>query len=42
MISKYNNIFANCYTSYWSEEFVIKKVKKNTVQWTFVTEDLNG
>ena len=36
-ISKYKNIFAN-----WSEEvFVIKKIK-NTVPWTYVTDDLNG
>ena len=33
-ISKYKNIFAKGYTTYWSEEvFVIKKVK-NTVPWT--------
>ena len=41
-ISKYKNIFANSYTSNWSEEiFVIKKIK-NTVPWTYVINDLNG
>ena len=41
-ISKYKNIFAKGYTPNWSEEvFVIKKVK-NTVPWTYVTNDLNG
>ena len=41
-ISKYKNIFAKGYTPNWSEEvFVIKKVK-NTVPWTYITNDLNG
>ena len=41
-ISKYKNIFAKCYTPNWSEEvFVIKEIK-NTVPWTYVTNDLNG
>ena len=41
-ISKYKNIFAKGYTPNWSEEvFVIKKVK-NTVPWTYVTNNLNG
>ena len=41
-ISKYKNIFAIGYTPNWSKEiFVIKKVK-NTVPWTYVTNDLNG
>ena len=36
-----NDIFANGYTSSWSEEvFVVKKVK-NTVPWTYVINDLN-
>ena len=40
-ISKYKNIFAKGYTPNWSEVvFVIKKVK-NTVPWTYVTNDLN-
>ena len=40
--SKYKNIFAKGYTPNWSEEiFVIKKVK-NTVSWTYVSNDLNG
>ena len=41
-ISKYKNIFAKGYAPNWSEEiFVIKKVK-NTVQWTYVINDLNS
>ena len=41
-ISKYKNIFTKGYLPNWSEEvFVIKKVK-NTVPWTYVTNDLNG
>ena len=37
----YKNIFAKGYAPNWSEEtFVIKKVK-NTVQWTYVINDLN-
>ena len=40
-ISKQKNIFAKGYTPNWSEEgFVIKKVK-NTVPWTYVTNDVN-
>ena len=41
-ISKYKNIFAKGYTTNWSEEvFVITKIK-NTVQWTYGINDLNG
>ena len=41
-ISKCKNIFTKGYTPNWSEEvFVIKKIK-NTVPWTYVTNDLNG
>ena len=41
-ISKYKNIFVKGYIPSWSQEvFVIKKVK-NTVPWTYVTNDLNG
>ena len=41
-ISKYKDIFAKGYTPNWSEEvFVIKKIK-NTAQWTYVINDLNG
>ena len=41
-ISKYKNIFAKIYMSYWSEEvFIISKIK-NTVRWTYVINDLNG
>ena len=40
-ISKCKNIFAKGYMPNWSEEiFVIKKIKK-TVQWTYVTNNLN-
>ena len=35
-------LFAKGYTPNWSEEgFVISKIK-NTVPWTYVTNDLNG
>ena len=41
-ISEYKNIFGKGYTPNWSEEgFVISKIK-NTVPWTYVTNDLNG
>ena len=41
-IFKNKNIFTKGYTPNWSEEvFVIKKVK-NTVPWTYVTNNLNG
>ena len=41
-ISKSKNIFAKGYTPNWSEEvFIIKRVK-NTVQWTYIINDLNG
>ena len=41
-ISKYKSIFAKGYTPNWSEEvFVVNKIK-NTVPWTYVTDDLNG
>ena len=40
-ISKYKNIFATGYMPNWSEEvFVVNKIK-NTVQWTYVINDLN-
>ena len=38
-ISKYKNILAKGYMLNWSEEiFAIKKIK-NTVPWTYVTND---
>ena len=41
-ISKCKNIFAKGYMPNWSEEiFVISKIK-NTLPWTYVTNDLNG
>ena len=41
-ISKYKNIFAKGYTTYWWEEvFVIKEIE-NIVLWTYVIKDLNG
>ena len=40
-ISKYKNIFAKAYTLYWSEDFVIKRVK-NTVPCTYFVRDFKG
>ena len=41
-ISKYKNIFAKRYAPNWSEEvFDVSKIK-NTVQWTYVANDLSG
>ena len=41
-ISKYKNIFAKGYTTYWWEEvFVIKEIEI-IVLWTYVIKDLNG
>ena len=41
-ISKYKSIFAKGYTPNWSEEvFVIKEIK-NTVPYTYSSNDLNG
>ena len=41
-ISKYKNIFTKGCMPNWSEEiFIIKKIK-DTVPWTYVTDDLNG
>ena len=41
-ISKYQNIFAKCYTPNWSEEVFVRKKVKNTVPWAYVINDLNG
>ena len=41
-ISKYKNIFAKGYTPNWSEEIFISSKIKNTVPWTYVTNDLNA
>ena len=41
-ISKYKNIFSKGYMPNWSEEIFIIKKLKNTVQWTYVLNDLNG
>ena len=41
-ISKYKNIFAEGYTTNWSEEIFISSKIKNTVPWTYVINDLNG
>ena len=38
-ISKYQNIFAKCYTPNWSEEVF---VTKNTVPWTYIINELNS
>ena len=41
-ILKYKNIFAQGYTTNWSEEvFIITKLR-NTAPWTYVIIDLNG
>ena len=41
-ISKYKNISAKGYVSYWSEDvFIVNKIK-NTVPWTCTISDLNG
>ena len=40
---RYKNIFAKEYTPNWSEKvFIINKIKKETVPWTYVISDLNG
>ena len=39
-ISKYKNVFAKGYTPNRSEEVVVIKKVKNTVPWTYVTNDL--
>ena len=41
-ISKYQNIFAKCYTPNWFEEVFVSKKVKNTVPWAYVINDLNG
>ena len=41
-VSKYKNIFAKGYTANWSEEFFVIKKVKNTVPFTYVTNELNG
>ena len=41
-ISKYKNIFGKLHMPSWSEEVFIIKNVKNTVPWTYVTNDLNG
>ena len=42
LISKYKTIFAKGYTPNWSEEVSVIKKIKNTVPWTYFTNDLNG
>ena len=40
---RYKNIFAKEYTPNCSEKvFIINKIKKETVPWTYVISDLNG
>ena len=41
-ISKYKNIFAKGYMVNWSEQVFISSKIKNTVPWTYVTNDLNS
>ena len=40
--SKYKKFFAKGYTSNWSEEGLVIKEIKNTVQWTYIIKYLNG
>ena len=41
-ISKYKKYFCKGYTPNWYEEVLIIIKIKNTVQWTYVIDDLNG
>ena len=41
-LSEYKNLFAKGYIPNWSEEVFVIKEDKNTVQWTYVINDLNG
>ena len=41
-ISYYKNIFAKGYVPNWSEEVFIVNEIRNTVPWTYATNDLNG
>ena len=41
-ISKYKNIFAKSYTVNRSKKFMVFKKVKNTLPWTYVTENLNS
>ena len=41
-ISNYKNIFAKGYAPNWSEEIFILNKIKNTVPWTYVSNDLNS
>ena len=41
-ISKHKYIFTKYYVPNWSKEVLVVKKLKNTVLWTYVTEDLNG
>ena len=40
--TKYKNIFPKGYSPNWSQEMFISKKVKNTVQWKYMTEHLNG
>ena len=41
-ISKFKNIFTKGYMPNWSEEIFVISKSKNTVQWTYIINDLNG
>ena len=41
-ISKYKNILAKGYIPNWSEEVLVINKIKNTVQWAYVINDVNG
>ena len=41
-IWKYKNLFAKGYALNWSEEVFVLSKTKNTVPWTYVSNDING
>ena len=41
-ISKYKNTFPKGYTPNWSEDLFVTQEVKNTVPWTYASNDLNG
>ena len=41
-MSKHKNIFANVYTTIWSEKVFVNKNLKEFVPWTYFLQDLNG
>ena len=41
-IWEYKNLFAKGYALNWSEEVFVLSKTKNTVPWTYVSNDING